>query len=571
MVKKAKNRKRENILRLILLIAGIIFLNTLLWSFFVRIDLTEEKRYSLTNATKNLVGELDDVVFIKVYLEGEFSSSFKRLRDETKYLLEEFRSYSNGNIEFEFIDPSEGADTLDGTALQKQLYKKGIFPITDQSTSSTEFSERVVFPGAIFKYKGKEQVLNLISEQVSMDVSGKIDKAIAGLEFGIASTIRKITTEKKPAVGFLGSHGTLTEPELADVGRTLFEYYDVKGVNLKESLALYPDVIKALIIPKPTEPFSEKDKFKLDQYIMHGGKVLWLIDPVRASLDSLGNQQSAFLAAAQNLNLDDLLFKYGARINKNLVQDLECVPIPILGQGGVMMNKDWVYYPLLSPANKHPVVNNLDKTLVKFASTVDTVGENPNIKKTVLLTTSGKSRVVYAPTRISLSMVRYPQPPGVFNNGAQHIAVLLEGEFESMYKHRVQASPEFSKILRDSLDMEYRDKSFPTKMIVVGDGDIIRNSISGHPFEQQLGFYKYTREIYANKEFIVNAVEYLCDESGIIGSKSKDVKIRLLDPNKVKLESTKWQMMNIAGPILVLFIFGVVYNFIRLRRYSNKI
>ena len=558
------NYKKRDFIQLFSGIVIIILLNIIGSFAFQRFDLTSEKRFTLSKATKDLIKSIDDVVYVKVYLEGDFPASYKRLRNATKEMLDEFRAISKENIQYEFINPSADPDEKRRREIYGQLTKQGLQYTNIEVKESGGKSEKIIFPGAIITYKGKETPLQLLKSQMGAHPEEMINNSIQQLEYEITNSIRKLTLDTKPQIAFIEGHGELTEPEVKDISLSLSEYYDVKRVRIDEKLRALRD-FKAIIIAKPDSAFSDKDKFIIDQFIMSGGKVLWLVDALGASMDSLVTNNMT-LATVRDIRLDDMLFKYGARINYNLVQDLQSAPIPIvigyIGNQPQQKLFPWLYFPLLVPSSNHPVVNNLNAVKAEFISTIDTVGSF-NIKKTVLLHTSKYTKLVNSPVRISLNLLRDEPKTEQFNKPYQPVAILVEGEFESVFLNRIPPQIEENK------EISFKGISPATKMIVVADGDIIKNNIQQSTGKfYPLGYDRYTGEIYGNKNFILNAVNYLCDDSGLITVRSRELKLRLLDNAKLTAERVKWQFINTTLPILLVLLFGVVHYYIRKRKYT---
>ncbi|HCQ29056.1 MAG TPA: gliding motility-associated ABC transporter substrate-binding protein GldG [Flavobacteriales bacterium] len=571
--------KRQDIINLIAGVAVIILLNYVASFVFYRFDLTSEKRYTLSEPTKNILQNLDDVVFIKVYLEGDFPAGFKRLHDETKEMLDEFRAYSNGNLEYEFINPAEDADKKTKEEIYKQLYKKGLRPTDLEVKEENGISNKVIWPGAIITYKGKERAVNLLKSRIQASPEEILNSSIESLEFELAYAIKALQSDKKPSVAFIQGHGELDELHTAALNQNLKEFYDTKYITIDGKLstlterlivdstqkyAVFPK-FDAIIIAKPQEKISNKDKFIIDQYIMHGGKVLWLIDPVYTSMDSLRSANYT-MAIIQDLNIEDQLFDYGARVNPNLVQDLQCAPIPVvtgyIGNQPKYNLMPWIFFPMLMPSGSHPIVNNINYVKGEFTSTVDTIAKK-GIKKSVLLHTSQYTKLVNAPTRISLALLRIEPNPKQFNKGKQPVAVLLEGQFNSSFTNRIPPQLENSK------EINFKDKSTPTKMIVVADGDIAKNDVNRNNQIYNVGFDKYTKQQYGNDEFLLNSINYLVDDSGIMNVRSRKLKLRLLNKAKVKEERLKWQLINTIIPVILVILFGIIFNIIRKRKYAS--
>jgi ABC-2 type transport system permease protein len=561
-----KNLKRQNIIQLGLALAIIVLVNVISSFVFTRFDLTSEKRFTLSETTKDFLGRLDDIVYVKVYLEGEFPAGFKRLRNSTKEMLDEFRAYSNGNIEYEFIDPSASTEPQERNRLYQQLAEKGLQPTNLEETGKGEASQKIIFPGAILTYRAQEYPLQLLKSQIGVSPEEMLNNSVQALEFNLANTIRKLIIQKKPRIGFVQGHGELGKMEVADMARSLSEYYDVDSVVIGGRLKSL-DAYKAVIIAKPASAFHEKDKFILDQFIMKGGKVLWLIDRMYASMDSLRNNDGNALAFANELNLDDQLFRYGVRINPDLIQDLHAAPILLttgyIGNQPQQKVLPWFYFPLLVPTSRHPVVNNLNAIKCEFVSSLDTLAVK-GIKKTVLLSTSELSKVLYSPVRINLGMLRIQPDPRQYNRKQLPVAVLLEGTFSSVFTNRIPP------VIAENKDIDFRESSVPTKMLVVSDGDIIRNEVSktgGAVYP--LGYDRITRQVYGNKSFLLNSVDYMCDESGLLAVRSKELKLRLLNRPRVDAEKYRWQLINTALPILLMIGFGVARNYSRKRKFAK--
>ena len=559
-----KNKKRD-ILSLTLAIIILILLNFVGSFVFHRFDLTSEKRYTLSDATKKILGQLNDVVYVKVYLEGEFPAGFKRLRDETKEMLDEFRAYSNDNIEYQFINPTLNADKTQLKEIYKQLYDKGLQPTNLEIKEEKGTSQQILFPGAIVSYKGRETPWQLLKTQLGQSSEGQLNNSIQALEYEFASCIRNLTTILKPKIGFVEGHGELDTLALNDIKNSLSEFYLLKRVKINGQLKSL-EGLNALIIAKPDSAFSEKDKFIIDQFVMNGGKILWAIDPLYTSIDSLRKMGST-IALPYDLRLEDVFFKYGVRINPNMILDLQSSAIPVnkafAGQQPRFELMPWLFSPLVMPTSSHPIVKNLDVIKIEFASSMDTV-EAKGIKKTILLQSSMYSKTLNAPVRIDLRMVNMRPDENQFRNSYRPIAILLEGAFESVFKNRVPP-----QIAHDSA-ISYKAQGVNNKMIVISDGDIIRNEVQYSARKSYpLGYDIYTKQTYGNKNFILNCINYLCDDSGLISVRSRELTLRLLDKKKVKTERLKWQIMNTLLPLLALLLFGIIHNRIRKRKYAN--
>jgi ABC-2 type transport system permease protein len=578
MADKKKDIKRGNITRLILSLAIIIVLNIIAAFIFTRFDLTAEKRYSLAPATKQLLKKLDDVVFFKVYLYGDLPPGFQRLSNETKEMLDEFRAYSD-NIQYEFVDPSDNPNAKDRNDAYRLLVERGLQPTDLRVNKKGESSQLIIFPGAIVSYHGKDTPVQLLMAQLQQDPNKVLNNSIQSLEYNLASAIKNLTTSIKPRIAIIEGQGELNDMEGIDLHNSLSEFYNVDRVALNGKINSLSIRIKtdsahdalvnkyrAIIIAKPVKPFDERDKFLIDQFIMRGGKVLWLIDPVFASMDSLQKYNST-MGIPNDINLEDMLFNYGVRLNVNLVQDLNALPIPVkTGQVGNQPQFDyfkWYFFPVLMPVINHPIVNGLNAIKTEFLSTLDTVVA-PGIKKTFLLETSPYARTVNAPALVDLEILKKEPDERMFTRGPMPVALLLEGEFTSAFLYRIP--PE----LADNPSLGFRPKSKPTKMIIIADGDLAKNQFhysQGYPLP--LGYDQYTKQTFGNKDLLLNVVNYLCDDSGLISVRSRELKLRMLDTAKVAKQRLFWQLLNIILPVFLISMFGIVKYRLRKRTYAR--
>ncbi|MEZ4887841.1 MAG: gliding motility-associated ABC transporter substrate-binding protein GldG [Chitinophagales bacterium] len=570
---KQLNNKYQAILQVVLLLAILIAVNVLASTVYQRIDLTKEGRFTLTEATQNLLLDLDDVVYVRIYLEGELNPGFRRLRNGTLDMLNEFRAYAGNDLEYEFIDPIGGTSVEERKAIIDQLSEKGLQPTR---VFEPDGSESILFPGLIVAYKGRELAVPLLLEQLNRPPQETLNNSIALIEYNIANAIQKLRRPTKPAIAFLEGHGELPAPEVGDMTATLENYYVVNRFDITKELYI-PPRYNAVIIARPTKTFEEVNKFKIDQYIMNGGRVLWLLENMATSLDSMQRDGGKFIALDYGLDIEDQLFRYGVRINFDLIQDLQCTQIPLtvgtdqFGNARQMRLFPWPYFPVINLANnEHPVTKNLNAVLGQFVATVDTIQTKAAIEKTILLTTSSRTRVMPAPIMVDVNDVRQNRQvdDARFNAGPQPIAVALEGVFPSPFKNRL--APETIAMIDTIEGVDFREESKPTRMVVISDGDMIRNDYD--PINNRispLGYYKFTKENFANKALIQNAVEWLTDENGIIAARSKDIKLRLLDAPKVKAEKTTWQLVNLGIPLLALLVFGIGYNYVRKRKYAS--
>ena len=559
-----RNKKIVSYTELLLMAALLVVLNGLGNFIFFRIDLTKEKRYTLSESSKNLAEKLDDKLTAKIYLEGNFPAGFKRLQNATREMIDEFNVYAGTEISYEFIDPLAGLDKKTQNDVIEQLQSKGLQPINLQVNADDELSSKIIFPGVLFYYKGKEYPINLLKGQFGDAPESVINASIENIEYEIGNVLRKCTMKGKKKLAFLIGNGELGKYETGDISQELGDFYQIERLDFTLQPPQKLQEYAGLVIAKPQTAFSEYDKFKLDQYVMKGGKILWLIDPVIAEMDSM-KKETSFTSVSNPLNLDDMLFKYGARLNSNLIEDMTCNRIPILTniQGSSPQTRlvPWIYYPLLSSSSKHPIVNNLDVVWAQFASSIDTTS-NTRCRKTVLLESSTSSRVAQAPVLVDLGILRKPMPTGIFNQSHFPVAVLLEGKFESIFENR--------KIFDSvSKELKYTASIDNNKMIVISDGDIIRNQVSKSSGSvYPLGYDRYTKQFFGNKKFILNCIDYLCDDSGIIEVRSREIQLRLLDKQLINSDKLKWQLINLLLPVILIVIFGWIYISIRKRRYA---
>jgi gliding-associated putative ABC transporter substrate-binding component GldG len=548
---------------------GIVFLaliviNLISHFFFKRFDLTQDKRYTLSETTLNIIKNIDSPLYIDVYLDGNFPPEFKRLQNETKQLLEEFSAY-NSNIVFQFKNPIEKEAMR--VEVMKEFYERGMQPLSITVEDKGKQSQEVVFPWAQATYGDKFTKVSLLKNLMGATTEEKVISSVQHLEFGFAEAITKITKEKQKKIAVIKGNGELIEPLIADFLTTVKESYYIGPFTL-DSVANQPvQTLEALkkydlaLIAKPTEAFSEAEKQVLDQFIMNGGKTLWLVDAVSADMDSMYNETGTILAHPRELNLTDLFFKYGIRMNPLLIKDEYATPIKIAsgnqGSETQLQQYNWKFSPFIYPTSTHPIVKNMEGIKFEFSSPIELLKND--VKKTVLLSSSEYSKTIGTPAPISLSLINEETTPEEYaGKGLLPVAVMMEGKFNSAYQNRV---------------LPFADKTFQsvgkeTKMIVISDGDVIKNQLDkGMPLE--LGFDKWTNQLYGNKEFLLNCVNYLLDDNGLINIRSKDVDLPLLNKEEVYANYTSAQLITVGLPILILAIFGILFTYLRKKRYSR--
>lgn len=529
--------------------------------YFFRIDLTEENRYTIKQATQELLENLDDEVFIEVYLAGDLNAGFKRLQKSIEEILAEFRIASDNKINFIFSDPEVAASQKAQSEFMSDLVAKGITPTNVIDNKGGQRTEKIVFPGALISYGGFEKGVTLLKGNRALTSDQVLNQSIEGLEYELTSAIYQLVNTDRKRIGLLTGNGELDSLQLASFNNALLDHYDVFKIDIqrKQSIENYD----LLISPKPTRGFSELDKLKLDQYVMRGGKLLLLIDKMDAVMDSASRQD--YFAFPYELNLDDLLFKYGVRINPDLIQDKIAARYPIVtgmvGNRPQLMQMDWPFFPLVNQYAVHPITRNLDASMLRFASSMDTV-KAQGVKKTPLIYSSTGSRKLGAPVKVSVNDLRLNVDPNQFQEGPIPIGYLLEGEFTSLFRGR------FLPTGADTTSLI--EKSQPTKIVVIADGDLARNDVNprtGQP--QQLGFDPISSYTFANQDLLLNAVAYLIDEAGLINARNKEVKIRPLNKARIVDERSYWQMINLMAPVVLIILFGLIYSFVRKRKYTS--
>ncbi len=564
--------KKQNIFQALLILLLIVLFNLFSSMLFFRLDLTKEKRFTITPISKTILAGLEDKVYIEVYLESkDLPVELVRYRKVVKEFLDNFESYSN-KIEVEFKNPFEEGDPEQNRNVYWQLYNKGLNPTYVSQSKDGGVTEKMVFAGALVKYREKEFPVNLINNNVTSgsDYAGLSETE---LERDFIHAIWMLTSKKLQKVAFLEGQKELTEYQTYDIMTSLSKYYQIDRVKMNNVLNSL-DEYAVVIIAKPEGYFTEKEKFILDQYIMQGGKVIWLVEWMQISMDSLSTKPSQ-MAMIRDINLDDQLFNYGVRINPDLIQDLRCLNVPVyvntVDGNPQFEPKPWYYFPLIVPDTllDHQLLRNLEPARTQFVSSIDTVGENPEIKKTILLRTSEYSKSLVHPVEVDLEIMREDPDIATFNKPKMPIAVLLEGTFRSNFVNRL--SSEFA----DNKDFKFLESSKPTKMVVISDGDFIRNEVRTMGDKQQpypLGFDKYYTEQFTpgNTQFIVNCVNYMCADEDLISLRMREIKIRQLNASEVKQKMFLWVYVNSFIPVLIIIVIGLLVVVFRRIKYSRK-
>jgi ABC-2 type transport system permease protein len=566
-VKNKNKRQQQALFRIVIMAAILICANVLASYFHTGIDLTKEKRFTLSAPTVKLLKNLHEVAVIDVYLQGKFPAGLQRLQEAVRERLRSFKDIAGNKIIFRFSDPFEGKNDNEKKQVARELNQKGIVPLELQTEDNDEYSMKVFFPYALVRYNGKEMPIMLIEDKSGRSSPAeKIGYSETMLEYKFANALNLMSKPDIAHVAYIIGNG---EPlgvnamdMLSSVGRRY--YLDTVDLAHVREISLAYD---AIIIAQPTEPFTGPEKLRIDQYVMRGGHVLWSLNMVKASLDSFrNNDQSQFMAMEAGLDLDDILFSYGVRVNKDLVEDKQNLALPRKMNNGESQLHDWLYFPKLNPTTDHPIVKNMDFIKAEFTNSIDTT-KSPDIKKTILLQTSKYSLKADAPIRVSMSMMNYQYKTEMFTKSYLPVAVLLEGKFHSVYDHKL--APEYLRFL-DSMKQPFKPScDSANSMIVVSAGNIFMNGYTPKDGVQPMGYYWGTHEYFANRNFLLNCLEYLTDHTGVLEARSKEVKLRLLDTGRAKDEKSTWQAVNVGIPIAMVLVFASAYLFFRKRRYES--
>jgi len=562
-----KNQRQKQATTRLVIMAGILICINILASYLhTGIDLTQEKRFTLTPATKNLLRNMNEVAVVEVYLKGKFPAGLQRLQEAIRERLNSFKDIAGSKIIVKFIDPFEGKNESEQKVIAHDLAGKGIHVLELQNQSDEEYTAKPFFPYALVHYNGRETPVMLLEDPPGKSQEEKINSAEAMLEYKFANAFNQLSRPTKANIAYITGNGEDLGINSFDMLASIPRYYRLDTLDLARTLTI-SIAYDAIIIAQPAIPFTGPEKLKIDQYIMHGGHVLWIMSMLNANMDSLKNSPQ-LIAMENGLGLDDMLFKYGVRVNNDLVEDLQCMQLGRINPAtGQREYPDWIYFPKLNPTSQHPIVKNMDFIRGGFTNSIDTI-KSEGIRKTILLQSSRYSRNAMAPARVSLSTMIYPQKSEMFNKPYLPVAVLLEGKFHSRYQNLL--APEYLRLL-DSLKIPFKPIcDSDNSMIVTSVGDIFKNDYTEKDGPLQMGYNKWTGEFFANRSFLLNCLEYLTDHSGILESRSKDVKLRLIDNGRAKEEKTKWQFINVVIPIAMVLVFASCYFFFRKRKYEVK-
>jgi ABC-2 type transport system permease protein len=555
--------KQKDILYFFAVAAGAAAFFLLSNVFPLRLDLTADKRYTLSQATKDALRRQASVIFIKVYLEGEMPVGMRPLQRAVKDMLDDMQAYAGGQLQYEFVDPAVGRQK---EAFYRNLLRKGLLPHTVQEKNAKGGVTQIdLFPGALVSLDGKQRGVNFLQLNRSISTEENINNAIQNLEYIFISAIEELGRKELEKIAFIDGHGELSAAQVADVAQELAAYYRVSRITLSGDVSALNGYALA-VVAKPTRAWSEADKLVVDQYIMRGGKVAWFIEPVMVHEDSLSNGHLTF-GIVNDHNLNDMLFRYGVRVNANVVQDLQCALIPVnvapAGMPAKFSPMPWTYYPLLFPSPDNPISRNLNVVKTEFPSTIDTL-PGAGASKQVLLSTSPRSFVKSAPFYVGLEQVVNDIDTRLYSKGELPVAVLLQGEFSSIFRHRVLSS------YNNGRPFSFADKSARTAQVVVADGDVIRNDVTASGSALPLGYDRYTGQVlYGNKEFVKNVLAYLLDDGGLMALREKVVTMRLLDRARVVHERSAWIAANTVAPLALLTLGGVTFVIRRKRRYGR--
>ena len=557
------SKRLTALLWLAIVLTSVVLINALGQHYYTRIDLTEEGRYTITEPTREMLRGLDDVVYVDVYLDGDMPAGFQRLKRSIRETLEEFRVHGGRNLQYQFIDPWQAESGQARQEFFKSLSDLGIQPINAIDPKADQRTEKYLFPGAVISFGGQELGVMLLNGSKGASAQEQLNQSVEGVEYELASAISKLTTVERETIGILRGHGELSGLEITGVVTPLTEFYNVLPVTINGQEDLRD--LDALIVAKPVEAFTESEKYYLDQYLMRGGNMLWCLDLMEVYMDSAGGEGTASIP--YELNLEDQLFRYGLRINYDLIADAQSGSYPAVagelnGQPQIRM-MPWPFFVLANNYATHPITSNLDAVYARFVSTIDTIMV-PGVAKTLLIQSSPYSKVMGSPVRVNINDMRGLLDQNSFSGGPQPFAYLLEGKFPSLYRNRL-----LPEGIRDENFLA--DGAATGRLIVVADGDILRNEVNprtGEPLP--LGMDPFLQEQFANQDFLLNSIAYLLDADGIINARNKEIKIRPLDPVKLENERSRWQFINLVVPILVLVLFGIFKWFLRRRNFSRK-
>ena len=567
-LRQGKARQKKFRIRTILIFMVLIIVFIISGNFLFRIDLTADKRYSLSRVSADVASGLEQPMEVEIFLAGRLEPGLRKLQQEVFEKIAVLNAYAPANIRVKVTDPYGIGNNERREQFFDELMQKGIRPTSFRQQTDQGVSTRLIFPGALIRYDNKEEAVNFLKYNPDFSHEANFNHSAETVEFELVSAFRKLMRANLATVAFLEGNGQADQYQVYDFATTLSEDFRVIRIAA-EDLPAARAQIDVLIVADPREPFSERDKFYIDQYIMQGGKSLWLIDPVEVSLDSLSKGHTT-MAFPRDLNLGDQLFRYGVRLNYNLLQDVDCARIRVNtappGSPPQFTLHPWYYSPLLVPSDDHPLSRNLNRIHTEFVSSIDTVSGNPEVDKHIILSTSPYARTVQAPSTVSLRNIDNPPARELFSQSFIPAGVLLEGSFISVFRNRMMETTGLS-------NATVIPNSKPTKMAVIADGGMIVNQVdysANPPRIQELGFDRASGQVFGNKEFLINTVMYLNDDQGIMHLRTRTQQLRLLDKVRLREEKTSWQWLNVLAPLIFTAIWGIIYNLIRRRRYAGS-
>ncbi|GAB3824373.1 gliding motility-associated ABC transporter substrate-binding protein GldG [Hymenobacter jeollabukensis] len=563
-VAPASSRKQRDLLRFGLVLLALLVLNVLAQQFFVRLDLTEDKRYSMAPATKQLLETAPEPITVTVYLAGDFPPAFRRLAQATRETLDEMQIHAGSKLRYVFVDPSAASSEADRNKEYARLVQKGLRPTNLGANEGGKRVEKIIFPWATITVGNREENVLLLRGNQAAPPDVRLNQSIEGLEYELASAIRRLEPSKRKLIGIVEGHGEPDNEHVADLIGTLQRDYNVYRIDLNKVTEQNMKALSAVIVAKPERPYSDPEKYQLDKFITEGGRALFFVDAMRVNLDSAN--RGGMLSFPQELGLTDLLFTYGVRVNGDLILDVNCGLIPLVT--GMSGNKPqvepmpWPFYPVVNNFSPHPITRNLDAVYLKFVSSIDTVKAR-GIRKTPLMFTSRYTRVLPAPVPINLNDARLPPDPKLYKSGPKPVGYLLEGQFRSLFANR--AKPGTTQFLPAQ-----SPQAKPSKILLISDGDFVRNDVDPKTKRPlRLGYDRLATTEFANRELTQNAVDYLLDESGLIGVRGKQITLRPLDKVKINAEKRQWQLLNLGAPLALLAVFGLVRAWLRKRKYAS--
>lgn len=553
-------------------LATVLLVNLIAYFIYGGIDLTSERRYTISKPTRELLASVEDPMTLTVFLDGDMPAGFKRLAGAAGDMANSFKSLSKGRFQVEFIRPGEGLDDSSKAFLFDSLQAMGINPtnVKAQLKKGEQLEETLLFPGAILSQGKRQMGIDFLEGQSSTNGIQSLNNAEALLEYKLAKAIVKIQQDTFPLIGYLTGNGEPLDFSVYDLIENIIRPQYGFQVLPIDSISFIPEIFKTIIIARPTIPFTTLQKLKIDQYVMRGGKVIWAIDNLYATMDSLQRSSGSFIAFDRSLNLDDQLFTYGVRINRNLVQDLECDKVPsVIGSMGDKPQIEllpWPYAPLLRNTSGHPIAHNLDYVLSSFPQSIDTIAAE-GVHHEIILATSDYSRSLQSPAMVEWRSIKNEEDLRNFTVKNIPVVALSTGTFRSVFRNRLSDNQ------LDTMNLMGREYISSSKgnnqMMVFSDADILLNSVSDKDGPLKIGMNSYTREQFANRDFIGNCLFFLTGGEAIMEARAKTFQLRLLDKDKLENERTGWQALSVLSPFLFPILIGMLFPFMRKRKFAK--